>query len=192
MTGCGAESGDVEIRLRIGLHTGEATERERGYFGPAVHTAARLAAAGHGGQTLVSGATAAMIDGADLRELGTYRLEGTVTEQRVYQLGGGEHPPLPIADSRRGNLPRLGRLIGRDRDLEVVDDALAAWPVVTLVGWRDRKTRLALAAARRLAVDDGARMIDLAEIVSPGDVPRWSPPRWASRRVRGGHWQSRS
>ena len=63
MTGCGAESGDVEIRLRIGLHTGEATERERGYFGPAVHTAARLAAAGHGGQTLVSGATAAMIAG---------------------------------------------------------------------------------------------------------------------------------
>ena len=51
---------DIDIRVRIGLHTGETEERGKGYFGPAVIVAARLAAAGHGGQTLVSGVTSAL------------------------------------------------------------------------------------------------------------------------------------
>ena len=79
----------------------------------------------------------------------------------------------PAGDGRGGNLPRrLGRLIGREKDLEVVADALAAFPVVTLVGPGGiGKTRLALAAARH-AEADAAWLVDLAEIASAGDVPR--------------------
>lgn len=173
-TGGGPWPGGVAIRLRIGLHTGETEEREQGYFGPAVNVAARLAAAGHGGQTLVSGATANVLDGADLSDLGTHRLDGIVGEQLIFQIGDSEHPPLRTEDSRRGNLPRrLGRLIGRDKMLATIDDALAAAPVVTLVGPGGiGKTRLAIAAGARRADSDGVWLIELAEITSPADVPR--------------------
>ena len=136
--------------------------------------AATLAAAGHGGQTLLSGATSALLDRHDLRDLGTYRLDGVVTEQRVHQLGDGEHPPLRTETARRGNLPRrLGRLIGRDEELKIIDDALATHPVVTLVGPGGiGKTRLAVAAASQVTVDDGAWLVDLTEIASAADVPR--------------------
>ena len=167
---------------RIGLHTGETEERGKGYFGPALIVAARLAAAGHGGQTLVSGVTSALLDGSNLRDLGTFRLEGVVAEQRILQLGDGEHPPLRTDDSRRGNLPRrLGRLIGRDADLEIIRDALANSPIVTLVGPGGiGKTRLALAAAERADVDvraggggaGGAWLIELAGNASSSEVPR--------------------
>lgn len=168
--------GGVELRLRIGLHTGETQERGKGYFGPAVIVAARLAAAAHGGQTLVSGVTSMLLDETDLRDLGTFRLDGVVSEQRILQLGDGEHPPLRTEDRRRGNLPRrLGRLIGRHESLDIVADALGASPIVTLVGPGGiGKTRLALAAARRFEVDraGGAWLIGLAEIAASNDVPR--------------------
>lgn len=167
--------GGVELRLRVGLHSGETEEQAKGYFGPAVNTAARLAAAGHGGQTLLSGVTAGLLGRDDLRDLGTYRLDGVVAEQPILQLGEGEHPPLRTADSRRGNLPlRLGRLIGREEDLDVIDEALATSPIVTLVGPGGvGKTRLALAAARVAERDRrDAWLIELAAIASSSDVPR--------------------
>ena len=165
----------VEIRVRIGLHTGEAEERGDNYFGPAVNIASRITAAGHGGQSLVSGVTAALLDGRDLRDLGTFRLDGVDADQRIHQLGDGDHPTLRTEDSRRGNLPRrFGRLIGRDDILDVIAMALASAPVVTLVGPGGiGKTRLALAAARIAEVDlGGAWLVELADIASSADVPR--------------------
>jgi predicted ATPase/DNA-binding SARP family transcriptional activator/tetratricopeptide (TPR) repeat protein len=166
----------AEIRLRIGLHTGEAEERGDNYFGPAVNVASRIASAGHGGQTLVSGVTTGLLDGHVLRDLGTFRLGGVGADQRIFQLGDADHPPLRTEDSRRGNLPgRSGRLIGRDDDLEVIAKALADTPVVTLVGPGGiGKTRLALAAARIAEVDlgGGAWLVELADIASSADVPR--------------------
>jgi predicted ATPase/DNA-binding SARP family transcriptional activator len=91
------------------------------------------------------------------------------------RLGTGLKETGPRAgDDARGNLPRRqGRLIGRDEDLKALGDALATWPVVTLVGPGGiGKTRLALAAARQVVADDGAWLIDLAEIASPAGVPR--------------------
>lgn len=168
--------GGLEVRLRVGLHTGETEERGKGYFGPAVIVATRIAAAGHGGQTLASAATSALLDRSDLRDLGTLHLGGAVPEQRLFQLDDGEHPPLRTEASERGRLPRrLGRLIGRDGDLRTVVDALAASPVVTLVGPGGiGKTRLALAAARVAEVDlaDGAWLVELAGFASSSDVPR--------------------
>jgi predicted ATPase/DNA-binding SARP family transcriptional activator len=168
--------GGGELLVRIGLHTGETEERGEGYFGPAVNAAARIATAGHGGQILMSGVTAGVLDRTDLHDLGWFRLDDVVAEQQILQLGDGQHPPLRTADARRGNLPvRLGRLIGRDEDLEILRDALGSGRVVTLVGPGGiGKTRLALAAARMSDVDgaSGAWLVELAEIASSGDVPR--------------------
>ena len=86
--------GGVELRLRIGLHTGETEEAANGYFGAAVNAAERLAAAGHGGQTLVSAVTSALLDRGDLPDLGVYRLDGDAAEQHIFQLGAGKHPAL--------------------------------------------------------------------------------------------------
>jgi predicted ATPase/DNA-binding SARP family transcriptional activator len=166
----------MEIRLRIGLHTGEAEERGDNYFGPAVNVASRIAAAGHGGQTLVSGVTAGLLDGHELRDLGNVRFDGLVADHRILQLGGGDHPPLRTEDSRRGNLPRRsGRLIGRDDDLEIVVAALTAAPIVTLVGPGGiGKTSLAVAAARIVESGrtGGAWLVELADVASSADVPR--------------------
>jgi predicted ATPase/DNA-binding SARP family transcriptional activator len=164
------------IRLRIGLHTGEAEELRNDYFGPAVNIASRIAAAGHGGQSLVSAVTAALLGDHGLRDLGTYRLGSVAADQRIFQLGDGDHPPLRTEDTRRGNLPRRsGRLIGREGDVDVVTKALAGAPVVTLVGPGGiGKTSLALAAARIAEVElsGGAWLVELAEIASSADVPR--------------------
>ena len=168
--------GGVELRLRIGLHTGETEDAANGYFGAAVNEAQRFASAGHGGQTLLSAVTVALLDRSDLPDLGVYRLDGDTAEQHIFQLGPGKHPALRGQHDRPGNIPRrLGRLIGRDQDLDVIVRALAQSPVVTLVGPGGiGKTRLALAAAQQLADlgRSGAWLIDLASITSSSDVPR--------------------
>jgi predicted ATPase/DNA-binding SARP family transcriptional activator len=168
----------VEVRVRIGLHTGESDEQAGNYFGPVVNLAACLAAAGHGGQTLVSGATAALLEEpARLRELGTFRLDGVPGEQRVYQCGEGAHPPVRSTDDRRrGNLPRRsGRLIGRHEEMHRISEALAVAPVVTLVGPGGiGKTRLATAAAQvaEADLDGGAWLVELAAVAHSRAVPR--------------------
>lgn len=168
----------VTVCVRIGLHTGPADVLAGTPSGPHVHLAASLAAAGHGGQTLVSGATADVIGAsARLLELGVYRLDGVPGEQRLHQVGDDVHPPVRSSDDRRrGNLPRRsGRLIGREHELHAIEEALAAAPVVTLVGPGGiGKTRLATAAAQVLEpeVDGDAWLVELAEVASASDVPR--------------------
>ena len=158
----------------VGVHTGEAERHGGGYYGPAANIAARLAAAGHAGQTLLSGITADIIGRDACRDIGWYRLDGVVAEQQVLQLGNSDHPPLRLEGLFRGNLPhRLGRLIGRDDELHTIDVALAGYPVVTLVGPGGiGKTRLALAAAGRAAVEGDAWLVELAEVDAPRQVPR--------------------
>src|SRR6478609_7233425 len=168
--------GGVEPRLRIGLHTGEAEVAANGYFGAAVNLAERLASAGHGGQTLLSAVTVALLDRSDLPDLGDHRLDGEAADQHIFQLGAGEHPALRSQHHRPGNIPlRLGRLIGRDQDLEDIARAMAQFPVVTLVGPGGiGKTRLALAAAQLSdpVRTGGVWLVDLTRITSSSDVPR--------------------
>jgi predicted ATPase/DNA-binding SARP family transcriptional activator len=167
--------GGVELRLRIGIHTGETEERMRSYFGPTVNVAARIAAAGHGRQILLSEVTCALLDRSDLLDLGTYRLDGELSALRILQLDEGRHPALRLEDLRRGSFPlRLDRLVGRENELDTIREALAHSPVVTLVGPGGiGKTRLALATG--LADIDragGVWLIELANIAAPSDVPR--------------------
>ena len=166
----------VEIRVRMGLHTGEADERGGDYFGSNVNLAARIEAAGHGTQILVSAVTAALLDRDDLVELGSFRLKDVVALQPIFQIGDREHPPLRTLDSVAGNLPRqLNGLIGRESELVDLDAIVRAHALTTLVGPGGiGKTRLALEAARRLEPEtvDGVWVLELAAIGSPDDVAR--------------------
>ncbi len=99
------------VSVRIGLHTGTPLLTAEGYVGRDVHRAARIAGAGHGGQVLVSESTAALLDGATLRDLGLHRLKDLAAAERIYQLGEGHFAPL--RSLYRTNLPGAGDPVPR-------------------------------------------------------------------------------
>jgi predicted ATPase/class 3 adenylate cyclase len=137
------------IRLRMGVHTGEPTVTEEGYVGIDVHRAARIAAAGHGGQVVVSQTTCDLVGAAGLRDLGVHRLKDLSAPERLYQLGFDEFPPLKTL--YQTNLPVPATLfLGREGELAEVGALLARPDVrlLTLTGaGGSGKTRLALQAA---------------------------------------------
>jgi predicted ATPase/class 3 adenylate cyclase len=143
---------DGRIRVRVGVHTGAPLLGEVGYVGHDVHRAARIAAAGHGGQVLVSAATARLVD-ADLTDLGEHRFKDLAAPERVYQLGGGAYPPLKSL--YRANLPIPATpFLGREHELQTVTELItrAGGRLVTLTGpGGTGKTRLALQAAAELS-----------------------------------------
>jgi class 3 adenylate cyclase len=111
---------DGRIRVRMGLHTGRPLVTDEGYVGIDVHHAARVMAAGHGGQVLLSEATAALVDTAGLTDLGRHRLKDLTSAQHLYQLGSQQFAPLKTLDAT--NLPVAATaLVGRDD--EVADHA---------------------------------------------------------------------
>src|SRR5262249_13843446 len=107
----------AELRVRMGIHTGDAAQRDGDYFGPAVNRAARVMAVAHGGQLVGSATTADIVSdhpGMPLRDLGEHRLRDLLASQRIYQVGDGRFPPLRTVDSVPSNLPTvLTDLIGR-------------------------------------------------------------------------------
>jgi predicted ATPase/class 3 adenylate cyclase len=168
------------IRVRMGLHSGEADERDGDYFGTAVNRAARLMAIGHGGQVLVSGATAGLVsdglpDEVRLRDLGERRLRDLSVPMRVFQLMHPElpceFPPLRTVDTLGGNLPvELSTFIGRERELAGLGAAIKESRLVTVVGVGGvGKTRLAIHAAAELAPGyaDGVWLCELAGADDP-------------------------
>ena len=78
----------------MGIHTGTPLLTPEGYVGADVHRAARIAAAGHGGQLLISAATAALLEGVPLRDLGEHRLKDLSAPERLFQLGDHDFPAL--------------------------------------------------------------------------------------------------
>jgi predicted ATPase/class 3 adenylate cyclase len=165
--------GPGPISVRVGLHTGTPLLTEEGYVGADVHRAARIAAAGHGGQVLVSAATAQLVE-TELRDLGEHRLKDLSAPERVYQLGDGEFPALKSL--YRTNLPVPATpFLGRERELAEVVELLTADDarLLTLTGpGGSGKTRLALQACG-LAADrypDGVWWIPLAPLRDPALV----------------------
>lgn len=175
----------ITLRVRMALHTGEAELRGGDYFGPVVNRAARLRAVGHGGQVLLSEATAVLARpdlpaGAGLRPLGSHRLKDLAASEAVSQL---LHPALPDAfqplrslDTLPNNLPvQVTQFIGREQELADVQRLLGATRLLTLTGAGGTgKTRLALQVAAD-ALDsfpDGVWLVDLASLSDPAAVPQ--------------------
>jgi predicted ATPase len=163
------------VRVRIGMHTGEPTVYDGDYVGMDVHRAARVGAAGHGGQILLTDATRSLVGEADLTDLGVHELKD-VGELRLYQVGAASFPPLKTIP--RADLPvPASSLIGRERERSELRQLVTAGaaPVVTVVGpGGTGKTRLAIEVARDVVGSfvDGAWFIDLSSIV---DADRFEP-----------------
>jgi predicted ATPase/class 3 adenylate cyclase len=166
---------DGPVRVRVGVHTGEPLVTEEGYVGIDVHRAARIAAAGHGGQVLVSQSTRDLVGGDGLRDLGEHRLKDLTAPERIYQLGDEEFPPLKSLNAT--NLPVAASvLIGRRSELEQLLDLVHGESrVVTITGaGGSGKTRLSLQVAAELVgeFEDGVFFVPLsplrdAELVLP-------------------------
>ncbi len=159
----------VPIQVRMGLHSGEAQERDGDYFGSAVNVAARIMSAGHGAQILVSEVSAGLVGDVGLVDLGQHRLKGVSQSTRLFQVGEAKFAPLRTG-AQTVVLPSvLSSLVGRDDLLAVLVDRLADARLVTLVGPGGvGKTRLAVAAAERVAAHrDVTVFVDLA-VVSDG------------------------
>ena len=136
------------IRVRVGLHTGTPLLTEEGYVGGDVHRAARIAAAGHGGQVLVSASTASLIE-LELTDLGEHRLKDLSAPERIYQLGDGEFPPLKALHQTNLPVPSTP-FLGREKESADVGGMLARQDVrlLTLTGpGGTGKTRLATQTA---------------------------------------------
>lgn len=162
---------DGPTRIRIGIHTGEPIVTDEGYVGIDVHRAARIMAAGHGGQVLLSQATRELLDGPVI-DLGEHRLKDLMAPQRLWQLGPGEFPPP--RSLHQTNLPIQGTaLVGRDRDLLEAGALLKRTRLLTLSGpGGSGKTRLALQLAADSVEEfpDGVWWVPLAAISDPALV----------------------
>jgi predicted ATPase/Tfp pilus assembly protein PilF len=164
---------DGPVRVRMGLHTGEPLRAEEGYVGLDVHRAARIAAAGHGGQVLLSQATADLV-GTEVRDLGLHRLKDLSAPERIYQLGTNDFPPLKTLHETNLPVPATP-FLGREREIDQISELLRRSDVrlVTLTGpGGSGKTRLALQAAAAAAddYDRGVWWVPLASLADPALV----------------------
>ncbi|HWH24572.1 MAG TPA: tetratricopeptide repeat protein [Candidatus Limnocylindria bacterium] len=168
---------DEPLRVRMGIHSGEVVARDDDFVGLPLHQVARITAAGHGGQTLVSEATrslAGLPAGLELRDLGEHRLKDLAAPVRLYQLVGDGladgFPPLRTLQTRPGNLPaQLTSFVGRE-ELAAAADALQATRLLTLTGpGGTGKTRMSLqlAEAASDAYPDGVFFVALDAIRDP-------------------------
>ncbi len=173
------------LRVRMAIHSGEAEARGGDYFGIALNRVARLLAAGHGGQILLSQAVERLVSerfpaGVALRDLGLRALKDLTEPERIFQLVTSdlpdEFPPLNTLDARPNNLPAQATVVvGRSREIEEVrklvlrDDAR----VVTLTGPSGTgKTRLGVQVAAEIvdAFEHGVFLVDLAVVREPERV----------------------
>ncbi len=173
------------LRVRVALHTGEADQRDGDFFGPSLSRVARVLAAAHGGQTLLSGAAAAAAGrylpaGVSLRDLGVHRLRSLARPVQIFQVvdaeAPGDFPPLRAVQAFAHNLPlQLTSFIGRDRERGEVRRLLAGARLVTLIGPGGcGKTRLAQQTAEELVgqFPDGVWEVELAPLADGALLPR--------------------
>jgi predicted ATPase len=161
------------VRVRMGLHTGRPERTDEGYVGLDVHLGARIAAAGHGGQVVLSRATYELLDGVPCRDLGEHRLKDFDEPAWIFQLGDEVFPPLKtIANT---NLPRpASSFVGRDAEIgEVASRLRNGTRLLTLTGpGGSGKTRLAIESAAELVGDfrAGVFWVGLAPLRDPALV----------------------
>ena len=174
------------IRVRMGVHTGEAEQTIVGPVGLDIHRAARIAAVAHGGQVLLSETAATLVrdwlpEGTALTDLGVHRLKDLGRPERLFQLAGrgmqASFPPLRSLGNPTmpNNLPtELSKFIGREVELTKVRSLVESSRLVTLTGaGGSGKTRLALQAGAELldSTGDGVWLVELAAVADPDAVP---------------------
>lgn len=165
----------AEVRVRMGLHSGEGIRGGDDYVGVDINRAARIASAAHGGQVLISEATRALSErslpeGVRLHDLGEHHLKGLNRPERIHQVTieglSADFPPLRSLDAGKAHVPsRMTSFVGRRQDLDDLGRLLADNRLITLVGpGGSGKTSLATEFARAVAGDfvDGAWFVDLA------------------------------
>jgi predicted ATPase/class 3 adenylate cyclase len=170
-------SSELSLSVRCGLHSGIEQRRDNDFFGPAVNRAARIAAAAHGGQVLVSHFTAQLLggrlpEGANLIALGSIRFRDLAAPERVHQVTHPElrreFPALRALLATPHNLtPSITSFIGRDRERAEIRALLAQSRLLTLLGPGGiGKTRLVVQVAAELMSDypDGVWFVDLAPV----------------------------
>ena len=166
----------ARVRVRMGLHTGLAIPRDGDYVALAVHQAARVVGAAHGGQVLVTAATRALLaDDVALRALGRFQLRDFDEPEALYELAGSEtFPALRALPAAIHNLPRpRTSFVGREHELAELREILADSQLVTLVGAAGSgKTRLARELSLSALDDfsDGAWLVELATLSRPDEV----------------------
>jgi predicted ATPase len=169
----------LELPVRMGIATGEAELRGADYFGAVLNRAARVMAAGHGGQVLLAESTAGLVSGVDLVDLGPRRLRDLPTAVGVFQVRAAglrtEFPALRALDASPGNLrAATTSFVGRESEVAELQAAVKAHRLVTLTGVGGvGKTRLALEVAARRADEfpDGVWFFELAAVTDPAAVP---------------------
>jgi predicted ATPase len=169
----------LELPVRMGIATGEAELRGADYFGAVLNRAARVMAAGHGGQILLAESTAGLLSGVDLLDLGPRRLRDLPTPVGVFQVRAAglrtEFPALRALDASPGNLrAATTSFIGRESEVAELQAAVKAHRLLTLTGVGGvGKTRLAVEVAARLADEfpDGVWFFDLAAVTDPAAMP---------------------
>jgi predicted ATPase/class 3 adenylate cyclase len=171
---------DGQVRVRIGLHTGEATLVGNEYLGLDVHRAARVASAGHGGQVLMSETTRVLVDhalppGLTLKDLGMHRLKDLARPERLFQLTveslPDDFPPLKTLEATPNNLPtQLTSFIGRADQVREAKQLLSRSRLLTLTGpGGTGKTRLSLEIAADVLdqYSDGVYFVPLSAVHDP-------------------------
>ncbi len=188
----------TSVRVRMGLHTGEPLGAESEYVGMDVHRAARIGAAGHGGQILLSDVTHGLVaedlpEGVSLRDLGEHRLKDLTQPRHLFQVVAADlpedFPPIRSLDALPNNLPRqLTSFVGRDREIEEVKRLLSSARLLTLTGSGGcGKTRLALQVTAELLEEyaDGVWLVELAPLSEPALVPQRVTSALGVREERG-------
>lgn len=175
----------VNVRVRMGLHTGEPTSTSTGYVGLDVHRTARICAAGHGGQILLSQATWALVsndlpEDVRVKDLGTFRLKDLDKPEQIYQLVVNglppDFPPLHTQSAVIHNLPTLPtEILGREQEAGGLRQLLLQEGIrlVTLTGpGGTGKTSLAIHVASSLvsSFNDGVMFVSLSPITDPNLV----------------------
>jgi predicted ATPase len=169
----------VGLRVRMGLHVGQATVQDGDYFGPDVNRTARLMSVAHGGQIVCSRPVGDLVrDRFTLVDLGEHRLRDLQSSVYVLQVDapglGSEFPPLRSLDSLPSNLPRqVTTFVGRETEIGTLADLVRESSLVTLTGVGGvGKTRLALQVAAEVVTEfpSGAWLCEFAPVTSPEAV----------------------
>jgi predicted ATPase/class 3 adenylate cyclase len=174
------------MKVRIGIHTGEADLRDGDYYGVAVNRCARLRSIAHGGQTLLSQTTYSLIsdslcDGISVRDLGEHKIKDVKHHQRIYQLildgFPGDFPPLQTQNKLFTNLPApFNSFVGRENELAELKRFITTQRLLTIYGPGGvGKTRLGIQAAAELLdfFTDGVWFVDLSPLSNPAHVANY-------------------